>query len=230
MEKITLAIPTFRKPKSLTRLLKSAVRCTNPNLTEIIVLFDRGDPFLPCPEVFKGVKMIESSKFKQGSVSACKEACSYASNAIVGCVADDCEFETPDSDVLIIEAFQTRKRDTCCFGLNDERKGFSHPFLMKSTWERPEVFPICYKCYFGDLELYELALYHNEWNMISNVELRHHHEDLTRFVTYKVEELEERQPHETQRIKADRQVYLKRKNWWRKNGKPRFVSDSIGVS
>lgn len=217
--KLSIIIPTFKKPKSLRRLIKSLNECTSRELTEIIIVPDDGEKYdwinneIAC--------RIEPCGNGTGVVIAAWKGVLVANGWHVGVLGDDTEIITPGIDEMIIESLHGCR--DIVVGLNDGlQEGMEHPFMSRSHWLNGCGFPTCYRHYYADMEIYQLAKYHHRWKFVKEAIIKHHNPRMA-VKGFDVDVIEENVKEAKSLSKNGREILERRMKWWEQNSNPRTI-------
>jgi len=218
MKKLSLIIPTYKKPRSLGRMIESCRRCTNPQDTEWVVVVDDGS-FVEVRDRYPGCKVVECGNGSGAGMAIWKGAL-VSEGEIIGVAGDAMELLTPDTDWKIWSAL--RNKAAIC-GLNDGmQQGRAHPFIPRDMWFGGLGYPPCYRHYYGDTEVYRIAKHHHAWIHLTAVPVKHHHE-YPKSKGFDVDILEDVSAESKQMAKHDGEIFQRRMKWWEENGKPRMI-------
>jgi len=222
--KLSIIIPVYKKPKSLERLIKSCHLCVNLKRTEIILVVDDGTDEQELQELYPKCAVTVCGN-NTGAIMAIWKGFLVSSGTYVGCIGDDCEITTPDTDMEIISALNQHPERIV--GLNDGiQAGRAHPFMSRKFWLAGGGFPPCYRHYYGDTEIFKTARYHGDWHYLENVKVKHHHAYAEK-KGYDVNIIEETTGDCKNVAVGDGEIHTRRMTWWEENNKPRTIPWNI---
>jgi len=223
--KLSIIIPTYKKPLSIIRCLESANRYCKD--AEIIVVIDDESKLEEARKINDNFRFVVLGN-GTGAPMAMWKGIFVSSGDAVGFIGDDVEFIEEDTDKRIVATICDAPIDAIV-GINDGiGSGRAHPFMRKKYWLSGGGFPPCYNHYFGDTELQKIAVYHKKWLFKKDIKIVHHHNYHKNQGFKNINILED--PTMANRIKSkgDGDMFKKRMSWWEQNGKPRFVPYNIG--
>jgi len=218
--KLSIIIPTYKKPKSIIRCLESANKyCKN---AEIIVIIDDESVLAEARKI--------SNKYKffllgdgTGVAMAVWKGVLVASGDIIAGFGDDVEFIQEGFDDEMARAIEGSAPDTIV-GVNDGiGNGRSHSCMRKEFWLSGGGFPPCYRHYYGDTEIQKTALQHNRWLFLKDVKIIHHHPYHVKQGFKNINVIEDPTKANQLKSKGDGEIYKKRIKWWEENNKPRTI-------
>lgn len=223
MMKLSIIVPTFKKPESLKRLVKSIKQCTSRDLTELIIVVDDEDGHEWIQDEMDC--RIEYCGNCTGAVMATWKGVLVSGGWHVGVLGDDTELITPKIDELIIDSLHGCR--DIVVGLNDGfEEGRKHPFMPKSHWINGCGFPPCYRHSYADVEIYLTAKHHNKWRFLKEAVIKHHN-PLMALKGFDVDVIEENINESTSLSKNGMETLERRMKWWRENNNPRMIPWNI---
>ena len=225
MKELSIIIPVYKKPKSLVRLLRSAMKNTSRDLTDIILVVDDNSDVYGYNYDGNQFKVISTGIDGSGAVSAIWRGILISDTPMVGFLGDDTEIITRELDVCIINALN--HSPFCVVGLNDGiSEGRAHPFMLRRRWIDGYGFPPCYCHYYPDTEIYNVAKNNQSWNYLDKVKIKHHH-PYAKKRGYDVKILEETVAKSREMSHNDGKTFEKRMRWWNDNKKPARIPWNI---